>query len=73
MILDELLRETHRVQQELADAAGDDVDQYFQLIHRLALETQQQYGLTFKYGVPAGFVPPVASSLQASPQSISLS
>ncbi len=58
MILDELLREKNRVQQELADAAGEDVDQYFELIHRLALETQQQYGLTFKYGVPRGWVPP---------------
>jgi hypothetical protein len=58
-IIDLLVEEKVRVQQQLAEEAGDDTEKYFALIHRLALATQEQYGLTFKYGVPEGFEPPV--------------
>ncbi len=61
-IIDLLVEEKERVQQQLAEAAGDNTENYFALIHRLALATQEQYGLTFKYGVPDGFEPPVGST-----------
>jgi len=59
MIFDLLLAEKYRVQQELAREGGTDITQYLEYVHRRVLAIQQHSGLSFKYAVPEGFVPPV--------------
>lgn len=59
MIIDLLVEEKKRVQQQLAEEVGYNTEKYFALIHQLALAAQKQHGLKFKYGVPEGFEPPV--------------
>jgi hypothetical protein len=55
MITTPLLVEKDRVQRELAQAAGYDVDRYFALVHRLFEEMQVQYGFIPQYAdLPGG-------------------
>jgi len=67
-IIDLLVEEKERVQQQLAAEAGDDTEKYFALIHRLALAAQEQHGLKFRYGVPGGFEPHVGSTSPIQPR-----
>jgi hypothetical protein len=55
MITTPLLEEKDRVQRELAQSVGYDVDQYFALVHRLFQEMQVQYGFIPRYAdLPGG-------------------
>jgi hypothetical protein len=49
MITNPVLEEKNRVQEELSEMAGYDVKKYSELVHRLFLQVQEQYGLKFKY------------------------
>ncbi len=64
-ILDLLLEEKYRVQKELATEAGDDIEQYLEHIHKLALEIQEQSGWKFNYAIPAGFIPSTMPLVEA--------
>lgn len=63
MIFDLLLAEKYRIQQELAREGGEDIKLYLEYIHQRALAIQKQSGLSFKYAVPEGFVPPVIRTI----------
>jgi len=69
MITNPVLEEKDRVQGELAEAAGYDVKKYSELVHRLFLEMQEQYGLKFKYADrAAGLIrPPVSQDFSSPP------
>lgn len=59
MITNPVLEEKDRVQRELSEMAGDDVKKYSELVHRLFLQVQEQYGLKFKYADrQGGFIRP---------------
>lgn len=49
MITNPILAEKERVQIELVEESGYDMKKYSELVHRLFLEAQDQYGLKFKY------------------------
>ncbi len=49
MITNPILTEKDRVQMALAEAAEYDVHKYSELIHRIVLDMQQQYGFKLNY------------------------
>jgi len=55
MITTPLLEEKDRVQRELAQSVGYDVDRYFAHVHQLFQDMQAQYGLIPQYAdLPGG-------------------
>jgi hypothetical protein len=71
MITNPVLEEKDRVQGELAEAAGYDVKKYSELVHRLFLEMQEQYGLQFKYADRVDeLIQPVGSHDLSSPPTL---
>jgi len=49
MITNPVLEEKNRVQMTLAEEAEYDVHKYSELIHRIVLDMQQQYGFKVNY------------------------
>lgn len=49
MITNPLLEEKYRVQRELAEESGGDLDKYMENIQRVVAETEESYGVEFKY------------------------
>jgi hypothetical protein len=69
MITNPILAEKERVQIELVEESGYDMKKYSELVHRLFLEVQEQYGLKFKYADrAAGLIrPPVSQDFSSPP------
>jgi hypothetical protein len=71
MIISPLLTEKDRVQIELVEESGYDMNKYSELVHRLFLEVQEQYGLKFKYADRAGgFIQPAVPQDFSSPPTL---
>jgi len=49
MITNPLLEEKYRVQRELAEEAGGDIQKYMENIDRIVGEAEEEYGVKFKY------------------------
>lgn len=69
MITNPILAEKERVQIELVEESEYDMKKYSELVHRLFLEVQEQYGLKFKYADrAAGLIrPPVSQDFSSPP------
>jgi len=50
MITNHLLEETYHAQKRLVEKSGYDMKKYSEIIHKIALETQEKYGIKLKYG-----------------------
>ncbi len=50
MITNDLLQAKYEAQRRLDEAAEHDLTRYIENAHKIALETEKKYGLTFKYG-----------------------
>ena len=71
MITNPLLAEKDRVQMELVEESGYDMKKYSELVHRLFLEVQEQYGLQFKYADgPGEFIQPAVPQNFSSPPTL---
>ncbi len=55
MITNALLEEQYRVQKQLVEEAGYDIQKYSANLQTMLKNLQQQYGLTLHYGQPAGW------------------
>jgi hypothetical protein len=49
MITNHILEDKWRVQRDLTEQAGHDPSRYIALIHMRAIETQERYGVRFRY------------------------
>ena len=49
MITNHILEDKWRVQRALTEQAGHDPARYLALAHRKAIETQERYGVQFRY------------------------
>jgi hypothetical protein len=49
MISNHILADKWRVQKALTEQAGHDVSRYMALAHARAIETQERYGIRFRY------------------------
>jgi hypothetical protein len=49
MITNPLLEETYNTQKQLVEEAGYDIRKYSENVHKIVLEIEKEYGLTFKY------------------------
>jgi hypothetical protein len=49
MITNHILEDKWRVQRALTEKAGHDPSRYIALAHTMAIETQERYGVHFRY------------------------
>jgi len=52
MITNHLLEDKYRAQKRLAEEADHDIHRYFENVNRIVAETEEQYGVRFKYYTP---------------------
>jgi len=62
MITNHLLEESYHTQKRLVEESGYDMKKYSEIIHQIALDAQEKYGIKLKYGDIKGGTEPLWKS-----------